>query len=380
VDRSDSSSSDDGWSTISRAKGANIRFGSANVPLISPMLSSSDPGAAQTTTPWPATVVGSNSFGSATEAKPNANEANHTRVVYKNLLDEETDPTLVDQPIDTESLQRPTVTASQLKSWINSQPVARATMVQQIKKHIATFQEQVKKKDAEVARLSQELRSRPQAPSETAPTTVVKTVSTSSQPTDDAIERIDSEGELFAVEKCIAQPTPPNVGSSTSMNLRAWQTVESTMFTGDGNSASLVTTTPQVLTVTDVSKASPERDSTATIQSAVRILSKSDKKGTRDQELAFLTLEMPRDRDGPATWEVYQAITLTPAFCKYSLEELRLADYLHDPRNISCTPIIEVASERSAVPQNRQITAGERLVGRARLQLLVMSHYSWKYR
>jgi hypothetical protein len=93
------------------------------------MLSSSDPGAAQTTTPWPATVVGSNSFGSATEAKPNANEANHTRVVYKNLLDE-TDPTLVDQPIDTESLQRPTVTASQLKSWINSQPVARATMVQ----------------------------------------------------------------------------------------------------------------------------------------------------------------------------------------------------------------------------------------------------------
>jgi hypothetical protein len=125
VDRSDSSSSDDGWTTISRAKGANIRFGSANVPLISPMLSSSDPGAAQTTTPWPATVVGSNSFGSATEAKPNANEANHTRVVYKNLLDEETDPTLVDQPIDTESLQRPTVTASQLKSWISSQPVAR---------------------------------------------------------------------------------------------------------------------------------------------------------------------------------------------------------------------------------------------------------------
>jgi hypothetical protein len=344
------------------------------------MLSSSDPGAAQTTTPWPATVAGSNSFGSATEAKPNANEANHTRVVYKNLLDEETDPALVDQPIDTESLQRPTVTASQLKRWINGHPVARAVMVQQIKKYIATFQEQVKTKDAEVARLSQELGSRPQAPSETAPTTVIKTVSTSSQPTDDAIERIDSESELFAVEKCIAQPTPPNVGSSPSMDLRASQTVEPTMFTGDGNSASLVTTTPQVLTATDVSKTSPERDLTATNHSAVHIISKSDRKGTRDQELAFLTLKMPRDRDSPAAWEAYQTITLTHAFCKYSLEELRLADYLNDPKNVSCTPIIEVASARSAVPQNRHITAGERLVGRARLQLLVISHYSWKYR
>jgi nucleoprotein TPR len=117
-----------------------------------------------------------------TGTKPS--EANNTTVVYKDLLDETLNPALLNQPIDTEALPRPTITAAQLKSWINGNPVARAAIAEQIRKHIAAVQEQVKAKDAEIAKLSQELKDRPQGPSETN----IKPESTETQGSGQAVE------------------------------------------------------------------------------------------------------------------------------------------------------------------------------------------------
>jgi nucleoprotein TPR len=119
------------------------------------------------------------------ELKQKPSEANNATVVYKNLLDEETlNPALLNQPIDTESLPRPTVTASQLKSWINSNPVAKTTIAEQIRKHIGPLQEKVSAKEVEIAKLSQELKDRPQGQSET----TIKPESNEAQGSGQAVE------------------------------------------------------------------------------------------------------------------------------------------------------------------------------------------------
>jgi nucleoprotein TPR len=83
---------------------------------------------------------------------------NNATVVYKNLLDEETsNPALLNKPIDTEGLARPTVTASEFKVWINKNDVARMAIAEQIRKHIDPLKEQVKTKEAELAQLNQQL-------------------------------------------------------------------------------------------------------------------------------------------------------------------------------------------------------------------------------
>ncbi|KAL5113381.1 Protein mlp1 [Pleosporales sp. CAS-2024a] len=80
-------------------------------------------------------------------------------IVYKNLLDEETaDSNKATQPIDTESLARPTVTASELKIWINNNQAARSVIIEQIKKHIDPLKEQVKTKEAELAKLNEQVK------------------------------------------------------------------------------------------------------------------------------------------------------------------------------------------------------------------------------
>lgn len=95
---------------------------------------------------------------------------NGATVIYKDLLDEETNAALLSKPVDTESLPRPSVTAQQLKSWINSNPVARTAIAEQIRKHIATQSEQVKAKEAELEKLRQELKNATEKPSETTTT------------------------------------------------------------------------------------------------------------------------------------------------------------------------------------------------------------------
>jgi nucleoprotein TPR len=119
------------------------------------------------------------------ELKENPKEANNATVVYKDLLTEETlNPALLNQPIDTENLPRPSVTASQLKVWINSNPVAKTTIAEQIRKHLGALQEQIKAKDTELLKLTQELNDRPQGPNE--PT--IKPETSEAQGSDQAVE------------------------------------------------------------------------------------------------------------------------------------------------------------------------------------------------
>jgi len=83
-----------------------------------------------------------------TQQKPDG--SNNTTVVYKNLLDEEM-PALVE--VNTEGLPRPTVTAQELKYWINKNEAARGVVVEQIRKHLDPVKEQLKTKEAELAQL-----------------------------------------------------------------------------------------------------------------------------------------------------------------------------------------------------------------------------------
>lgn len=90
---------------------------------------------------------------------------NNPTVAYKNLLDEDV-PAQVDQVIDTESLARPTVTAHELKSWINKNHAAKSVIVEQIKKHIEPLKEQVRTKEAELAKLNEQLKDLAAKPAE----------------------------------------------------------------------------------------------------------------------------------------------------------------------------------------------------------------------
>ncbi|EAT86425.2 hypothetical protein SNOG_06594 [Parastagonospora nodorum SN15] len=90
--------------------------------------------------------------------------SNNATVVYKNLLDEEM-PALVE--VNTEGLTRPTVTAQELKLWINTNPAARGVIIEQIKKHIDPLKEQLKTKEAELAQLNAQLKDAAQKPTET---------------------------------------------------------------------------------------------------------------------------------------------------------------------------------------------------------------------
>lgn len=83
-------------------------------------------------------------------------ETEITRLKQQDLLDIVTE--LPNEPINTEDLERPTVTSLQLKAWINQNDPAKKVIAGQIRKHV---EQQVAKaskaKDTELAKLGQEV-------------------------------------------------------------------------------------------------------------------------------------------------------------------------------------------------------------------------------
>jgi nucleoprotein TPR len=128
------------------------------------------------------------------ESREKPNESNATTVVYKDLLDEETS-TVLNKPIDTEGLLRPTVNALQLKAWINGNPGAKVVIAEQIRKHIAPYVEQVKAKDAELAKLNQNLKGNSQNRNETAIKPEENQAQDSSQSVEAALAQAKAEHE-----------------------------------------------------------------------------------------------------------------------------------------------------------------------------------------
>jgi nucleoprotein TPR len=161
------------------------------------------------------------------EAPQQPVEGNNATVVYKNLLDEETsNPALVNKPIDTEGLARPTVTASEFKVWINKNDVARMAIAEQIRKHIDPLKEQVKAKETELAQLNQQLADVKQKPAESIKPEDKQTQD-STQTVEAALAQAKTEHEQ-ALEKALKQATMRSAAKVSMLEIGSgkWKAIE----------------------------------------------------------------------------------------------------------------------------------------------------------
>jgi hypothetical protein len=190
-------------------------------------------------------------------------------------------------------------------------------------------------------------------------------VADSLQPKDGGIRQTGNAGYLFPHSEHTASSASQAASSSFSLTSEASRIASPATFTGTRHSESLSAATPRGQKSTEIPKADSAR-ALATSQSAVQVTSESVRQGTGGIDLP--PYREP-DKGTPCLTDEYQTITCHVVFSNYSLEELRLADYLNESQDLCSNPVVNVVNGELVSPHGQSIIEGGRVVGRARLQL-----------